>query len=146
MSSRREFIMLLGSAAAAWPIAARAQQPAMPVIGFLDTRSAEAIPERLRAYRQGLKEAGYIEGENVAIIYRFAENQGYRLPELASDLVRRQVTLIATAGDDVALAAKAATKTIPIVFITSQDPVRTGLVAERRNPARNRCRLRNDRA
>jgi len=134
---RRELLAALGGAVAAWPLAARAQQPAMPVIGFLDTRSAEAIPERLRAYRQGLKEAGYIEGENVAIIYRFAENQGHRLPELASDLVRRQVTLIATAGDDVALAAKAATKTIPIVFITSQDPVRIGLVASLARPDGN---------
>jgi putative ABC transport system substrate-binding protein len=102
---RRHFITLISGAAAAWPLAANAQQPAMPVIGFLDTRSAEAIPERLRAYRQGLKEAGYIEGENVAIIYRFAENQGHRLPELASDLVRRQVTLRLTVPDKLLVAA-----------------------------------------
>jgi putative ABC transport system substrate-binding protein len=106
-------------------------------IGFLDTRSADAISERLRAYRQGLKEGGYIEGENVAVVYRFAENQGDRLPELAADLVRRQVNMIATAGDDVVLAAKAATKTIPIVFIISQDPVRLGVVASLARPDGN---------
>jgi putative ABC transport system substrate-binding protein len=134
---RREFIGFLGSSLAAWPLAARAQQPAMPVVGLLDTRSADAISERLRAYRQGLKEGGYIEGENVAIVYRFAENQGDRLPELAADLVRRQVNMIATAGDDVVLAAKAATKTIPIVFIMSQDPVRLGVVASLARPGGN---------
>jgi putative ABC transport system substrate-binding protein len=134
---RREFITGLGGAAAAWPPAASAQQPAMPVIGFLDSRSAEAIPERLRSYRQGLRETGYIEGENVAIIHRFAENKVERLPELAGDLVRRQVAIIGTAGDDVALVAKAATTTIPIVFIASQDPVKLGLVTSLARPAAN---------
>jgi len=131
---RRAFIAAL-AAAAAWPRVARAQQ--MPVIGFLDPRSADAISERLRAFRQGLKETGYVEGENVAIVYRFAENQNDRLPELAADLVRRQVAVIATAGDDVVAPVKAATTTIPIVFIVAQDPVRMGLVASLARPGGN---------
>jgi putative ABC transport system substrate-binding protein len=102
---RRELIAALGGAAVAWPLAARAQQSAMPVIGFLDARSQDAVRERLRAFRQGLKDHGYAEGENVTITYRFAENQIDRLPALAADLVRHRAAVIATAGDDVAVAA-----------------------------------------
>jgi putative ABC transport system substrate-binding protein len=116
---------------------ARAQQPAIPVVGFLDPRSPDAIADRLRGFRQGLKDIGYVEGENVAILYRFAENQIDRLPELAADLIRRNVAVIATAGDDVALVAKAATTTIPLIFIASQDPVRLGLVTSLARPGGN---------
>jgi ABC-type uncharacterized transport system substrate-binding protein len=137
---RRELITLLGGAAVSscvsWPVVALAQQPATPVIGFLDPTSPDTFADRLRGFRQGLKETGYVEGDNVAIVYRYGENQSDRLPELAAELVRRRVTLIATLAGG-ALAAKAATTTIPIVFLLAEDPVRLGLVASLARPGGN---------
>jgi putative tryptophan/tyrosine transport system substrate-binding protein len=134
---RRDFIKVVACSAITWPLAAQAQQPTMPVVGFLDPRSPDAMADRLRAFRLGLKDVGYVEGENVTIIYRFAEDQNDRLPELAAELVRRQVTVIAASATLAAPAAKAATTTIPIAFIAAQDPVRLGLVASLARPGGN---------
>jgi putative ABC transport system substrate-binding protein len=132
---RRTFIATLG--AAAWPLVARAEQMAAHVIGFLDPRSPDAVTDRLRGFRLGLKESGYVEGENVAIIYRWAENRIDRLPELATELARRQVAVIVTSGPPAAFAAKAATTSIPILFLVGDDPVRLGLVTSISRPNGN---------
>src|SRR5262249_58198351 len=136
---RREFISLIGGVAAMWPLAVQAQQQTdKPVIGFLDGRLPEVIANRLRGFHRGLRDAGYVEGENVTVLYSYAENQSDRLPALAGELARRPVAVIvASGGPNVMFAAKQATTTVPIVFISGGDPVRAGLVASLAHPGGN---------
>jgi ABC-type uncharacterized transport system substrate-binding protein len=134
---RREFIKAATASAVAWPLVARAQQPAIPVVGYLDSRSPDAAENRLRGFHQGLKDAGYIEGENITTVSRWADDRADRLPLLAGELVSRSVAAIALAGAPAAFAAKAATKTIPIVFVVGSDPVQIGLVGSLSRPGGN---------